>query len=85
MTTSKLTSDLHAFREKAQADQISLNLISQESPLERMRREIQQELEQSEQYRASILQNVTTFGKLLSLFNRSNNLIRLPFHSWFEH
>lgn len=66
MSSSRLTSQLQAFREKALVDQMSLNLINQESPLERMRREIQEELEQSEKYRASILQNVTTFGKLYS-------------------
>eukprot|EP01040_Poterioochromonas_malhamensis_P002218 gene2218-2360_t len=64
MSSSRLTSQLQAFREKALVDQISLNLINQESPLERMRREIQEELEQSEKYRASILQNVTTFAGL---------------------
>lgn len=43
-------------------DQNNLYRISQESPMERMRREIQEELEEAERYRASILQNVTTFG-----------------------
>lgn len=62
MSLAAISAKLHAFREKAQADQIEINKISQESPMDRMRREIQLELEQAQQYRTSILQNVTTFG-----------------------
>jgi hypothetical protein len=64
MATLSITSQLQAFREKAKFDQLTLDKISQESPFDRMRREIQDELDRSEKYRASILQNVTTFGKI---------------------
>ena len=67
MALSKLTAQLNAFREQNLVDQSHIYQISQESPLERMRREIQEELEQAERYRASILQNVTTFGEQLIL------------------
>jgi predicted nucleic acid-binding Zn-ribbon protein len=63
MATLSITSQLQAFREKAKVDQLNLDKINQESPFDRMRREIQDELDRSEKYRASILQNVTTFGK----------------------
>jgi hypothetical protein len=63
MPTGSLADQLQAFREKAREDQNTLNKMSQEPALDRMRREIQDQLEKSEKYRASILQNVNTFCK----------------------
>lgn len=51
------------FRTTAKEGRESLVNFCRESPLERTRREIQRQLREDEEYRVSILKNVTTFGK----------------------
>lgn len=53
---------LQSFKHTAHAGLREIEQFSHESPMDRMRKEIQEQLEKSEKYRASILMNVTTFG-----------------------
>jgi hypothetical protein len=63
MSLAAISAQLNAFREKAHADQMEITKVNQESPMDRMRREIQEELEAARLYRIGILQNVPTLGK----------------------
>lgn len=67
-----ITAQLQAFKEKSTAGKQIVEDLCRESPLERTRRNIQNEIAKNEKYRASILQNVNTFGKnlLMLLFKR---------------
>lgn len=56
---------LQSFKNSTEAGLQEIEQFSHESPLVRMRKEIQEQLEKSEKYRAAILQKVNTFGKLV--------------------
>lgn len=58
-----IASRLKAFRVQSKSDQLALEEYCKESPFERTKREVRENLARSEKYRASVLRNVTTFGK----------------------
>jgi len=53
---------LQAFRSQSRVGQQQLEEFCKESPFERTKREVKDQLAKAEQYRAAILKNVTTFG-----------------------
>jgi hypothetical protein len=65
MLKDHIQSSLQQFRENTEDSRIFRESFCRQSPLERWRSEIHQQLLQSEAYRLSILQNVNTFGKTL--------------------
>lgn len=67
MPSDFISLQIQSFRDRSKEDQQALQAFSRESPFDRLRREIQDQLIASEQYRSSILKNVTTFGNLLLL------------------
>ncbi len=63
MPQDLIRSCLLDFRDRSKEGNDSLVHFCRESPMERTRREIQRQLQEAEDYRMSILQNVTTFGE----------------------
>ncbi|RYH30521.1 hypothetical protein EON65_04885 [archaeon] len=62
-----IASRLKAFRVQSKSDQQALEEYCKESPFERTKREVRENLARSEKYRASVLRNVTTFGKFFAI------------------
>ena len=63
MSTDFIAAQLKEFKKLSIESQRETEEFCHESPFLRTKREVQQELQRAEKYRASILKNVTTFGK----------------------
>lgn len=67
MSLDRISAQLQQFKKASIASKKEVNDFCHESPLLRTKREVQKELARAEQYRASILKNVTTFGRLTNI------------------
>lgn len=63
MPIDQIAAQLQAYKDKTDTDKSATAGVAKESPFERVRREIQQELARDEAYRFGILRHVPTFGK----------------------
>jgi hypothetical protein len=63
MSVDRISAQLQQFKKAAVASRKEVDDFCHESPILRTKREVQLELARAEKYRASILKNVTTFGK----------------------
>ena len=63
MSVDYIAAQLKQFKKTSQESRLEVDQFCHESPFLRTKREVQQELARAEKYRASILKNVTTFGK----------------------
>lgn len=77
MPNDLITAKFVAYKELSDQGNKEVDAILHETPFERAKREIQEQLERNQQYRAVILKNVTTFGEFLCQCFCSDRLLIL--------
>lgn len=83
MPNDLIAAQFVAYKELSYQGNKEVDAILHETPFERAKREIQEQLERNQQYRAVILKNVTTFGELTAgLASCCLSPFDVSCHSW---